>query len=104
LPSFYEGTPIALLEAMAMGLPIAAPAVDGIKEVLNGENAFLMTNPNNDTIHLTKLDLHFAYDLFSSENAIIKNFKKTMLQEREKYTEDIFAKNLINVIDNIITH
>lgn len=34
MPSLWEGLPLALLEAMAVGLPIAAYAIDGIKEVV----------------------------------------------------------------------
>lgn len=99
LPSFYEGTPIALLEAMAMGLPIAATEVDGIKEVLNKDNALLIGDPNKDA-NFVKTNLEFAYDLFISDNAITKKFKDNILQECKKYTEEVFAKNLINVVEN----
>jgi glycosyltransferase involved in cell wall biosynthesis len=43
LPSHYEGTPITMLEAMAMGVPIVASKVDGIAEILeDGVDAYLV--------------------------------------------------------------
>jgi glycosyltransferase involved in cell wall biosynthesis len=41
-PSLWEGQGIALLEAALSGIPIIASRVDGIKEVLNEETAYLV--------------------------------------------------------------
>lgn len=41
-PSLWEGQGIVLLEAALMNLPIIASEVDGIKEVLNSEDAYLV--------------------------------------------------------------
>jgi glycosyltransferase involved in cell wall biosynthesis len=47
LPSLWEGTPIALLEAMAMGRPIVATSVGGMKAVLSHEKTALMVQPGD---------------------------------------------------------
>jgi glycosyltransferase involved in cell wall biosynthesis len=51
LPSYREGTPRSLLEAMAMRKPIIASKVPGCKEVLEeGENGFFCEAKNIDSL------------------------------------------------------
>jgi glycosyltransferase involved in cell wall biosynthesis len=43
MPSLWEGQPIALLEALAIGKPCIVSDVDGISEVINnGVNGYLV--------------------------------------------------------------
>ncbi len=47
MPSLWEGQPIALLEALAIGKPCIASAVDGIPEIIvDGDNGYLV-NPKD---------------------------------------------------------
>jgi glycosyltransferase involved in cell wall biosynthesis len=49
MPSRYEGTPIALLEAAALGLPIIASASGGIPELVTDHEHALLVQPNDPT-------------------------------------------------------
>lgn len=69
MPSFYEGFGIALIEAMAAGLPVIASDIDGPKEILrNGEDGILV--PPGDEAALAEAILKFSSDLpFRTEMA-----------------------------------
>ena len=42
MTSRWEGTPMCVLEAMALGVPIVSTPVDGLKDLIkNGENGYL---------------------------------------------------------------
>jgi glycosyltransferase involved in cell wall biosynthesis len=59
LPSHWEGLPIALLEAMAAGVPVVGTAVPGIEEVIvDGETGRLV--PARDPVALASAMLELA--------------------------------------------
>jgi glycosyltransferase involved in cell wall biosynthesis len=61
LPSLWEGLPIAVLEAMAMGVPVVATAVNGTPEaVRHGETGLLV--PASDPDALAEAMLALASD------------------------------------------
>ena len=51
LPSYNEGLPVALLEAMAHGLPVVSTHVGGIPDAVeNGEEGYLLEPGNQDQL------------------------------------------------------
>lgn len=54
LPSLTEGIPLALLEAMAAGVPVLATAVGGVPEVIEGCRSGCLVPPNDvEALHRT---------------------------------------------------
>jgi glycosyltransferase involved in cell wall biosynthesis len=49
LPSYAEGMPMALLEAMSWGLPVVATPVGGVPQVVDSETNGLMVQPGDVT-------------------------------------------------------
>jgi glycosyltransferase involved in cell wall biosynthesis len=47
LPSFMEGLPVVLMEAMALGVPVVAARVAGIPELVSNEEEGLLFNPSD---------------------------------------------------------
>jgi len=47
LPSYAEGVPRSILEAFAVGLPVIATDVGGIKEIIEKSNAGIVVNPGD---------------------------------------------------------
>jgi glycosyltransferase involved in cell wall biosynthesis len=47
LPSLWEQAPLALAEAMAMGLPVVATAVDGVPEMVNAGKTGILVPPKD---------------------------------------------------------
>lgn len=86
LPSYREGTPRTVLEAMAMGRPIITTDTNGCRgTVIDGKNGFLV--PVKDSDKLVETMIRFI------ENP---NLIKLMGQESINYCRDKFEVGIIN--------
>jgi glycosyltransferase involved in cell wall biosynthesis len=95
LPSLWEGLPIGLLEAMAMGKAVIASNVDGTREVIkNNENGLLI-----ETDHMVE-NLTDALITLSSDKTKRNLFTQKAIETiKEKYN----AANMTRQIERIYT-
>lgn len=89
LPSRSEGTPAALIEAMASGLPCIATNAGGMPEVIiNGDNGFLFEKENVDELADKIKRVALEPDL---KMQFVTNAQKDLHKfSIEKYVENVF--------------
>ena len=98
IPSYAEGLPIAMLEAMAAGLPVVATPVGGIPDVIvDGVNGFLVpvgqSQPLAEKIGLLLKDESLRQQMGA------RNYKLAL----EGHHPDRAIENLIGIYKSILT-
>lgn len=81
IPSRWEGLGIVALEAGAKGVPILASDADGLKEVLNNENAWIFKACDQDSL---VEQLKLALSQLASKETVVKQ-KKLRQYIEEKF-------------------
>jgi len=95
MPSRYEGTPIALLEAAALGCPILASSSGGIPELVTNDVHALLVQPNDSSAladGLLKLSLDRKYAHTLGENAKQKTQKDFSINTQVQNTWKAYQK------------
>ncbi len=95
LPSFAEGLPIALLEAMACELPVISTRVGGIPDLVDRENGILIEP--GDARGLTKALEILIKDKKLRETMGANNRKKII----NNYSISIMVDKIINIYNDI---
>ena len=80
LPSFQEGLPLSLLEAMAASLPVVASAVGGMPEMLTPDIGWIVEPGNPDA--LAKI----IFTVLNDPVAALKKAKRGQAKVMRKYT------------------
>ena len=97
LPSYAEGLPVAMLEAMAAGLPIIATPVGAIPEIIeDGKNGFLIKIGDYDA--LVDRILQLAQNKELRQEMGKNNIEKI----RKQYDVKVITKKLDNVYDALL--
>jgi glycosyltransferase involved in cell wall biosynthesis len=97
LPSFQEDFPLAVLDAMASGMPIVASAIDGPKDFLvDGKTALLV--PPNDSRALANALMRLI------ENDVLRaSLGRAARAEAERqYSFDAIGRRLRAVLENVL--
>jgi len=97
LPSYQENLPVALLEAMAMGLPVVTTPVAGIPDMVEeGRNGFLV--PPGDYAGLAERIVRLAHDPALRRSMGEANVAKV----RQEYHPALFAKRIADVYRKLL--
>jgi glycosyltransferase involved in cell wall biosynthesis len=80
LPSLTEGTPMSLLEAMALGIPVVASSVGGVPQVVDSEENGILVSPGKPQ------DIEQAIQrLFKNEDLRKRFSEEAQKKIKEKY-------------------
>ena len=97
LPSRYEASPLALLEAMAAGKPVIATAVGGVPEILHGNQQGLLVQPETPT------ELAQAMILLASDHdARIRMGMNAREWARDHFTSRRMATAYMELYENLL--
>lgn len=92
LPSYMEGCPNVVLEALACGRPVVATRVGGIPEIMSNECGRLV--PPRDSVELTSA---LAYVLDASWDAVA-------ISANRSRSWTTVAAELLDVFDSVVSH
>jgi glycosyltransferase involved in cell wall biosynthesis len=96
LPSYDEGLPMVILEAMSQGIPVICTPVGSIGEVLShSESALFVNTGDPESLAITFVQLHDDKNL---EEHLIQNSRKLF---EEKFSMDGYLDSLKRIYLNI---
>jgi len=97
LPSYFEGLPVCILEAMAIGVPVVSTAVGGIPEVLENGACGTLINPG-DVEAMAAAIVTFLLDRETTERVCKRAFERA----KEVYSAPVIVGALAEMYRKII--
>ncbi len=95
LPSFNEGLPISILEAMAYRMPIISSPVGGIPEVVDETNGILVTPGNKD-------EIFNAINFYVNKREMIAKHGEESYKKAKTYLPDYVLNHLKNIYQQFL--
>lgn len=96
-PTYYEGQPFAMLEAMSYGLPIITAATSGIPEVIEHQIHGLLTR-TGDSCDLLEA-IRWALNHPDAMNIMAENSKLRV----KDFSEEKMVQATLNLLENLIS-
>lgn len=98
LPSLWEGLPIGLLEALAMGKAVIATNVDGTSEIIEHQKNGLLIETKNLVEDLTK-----ALVLLASDERQRQSFSQAAINTvHQKYNASVMTRSIETLYGNSV--
>ena len=98
LPSLWEGLPIGLLEALAMGKAVIATKVDGTSEIIRNEENGILIEIHDLVKNLTEA----LVDLASDESKRKRFSEKAVETVRMKFNAAEMTRKIENVYSSLV--
>lgn len=96
LPSYSEGFPLTIIEALSMGCPVIATAVGGIPEVINDEENGLLIEPKSSEA------LQEAIEKLINNPDLYKKIQKNTSKVYEQFSGEKITQQIYNVYSEAI--
>ena len=96
LPSLSEGSPNALLEALAAGVPTVATCVGGVPEIAVHEQDALLV-PKSDSDGMSKAIIRLLADRALCAKLIDNGRKVT-----ELYTPELYRQSMVRMYERVL--
>jgi len=97
--SLHEGFPMSLLEAMACGLPIVAPKVGGIREMINDGDEGYLVEGRNPKEYSDK-----CMELIKNKQLIQRMGAASREKINNEYSMDSMANNYYRLYNDVMNH
>lgn len=94
LPSFYEGIPMSIIEAMGTGLPIVATAVGGVPDMLDENSALL--------VEVDSAKIAEAFEKYYSDVELREKHGKAALQRANIFSSKKMAMEYLKIYNRHI--
>ncbi|HYM94478.1 MAG TPA: glycosyltransferase family 4 protein, partial [Chitinophagaceae bacterium] len=98
LPSYIEGSPVSILEAMSYGMAVISTNTGGIPEVVKNKENGLLIEPGN----LQQIEKSLDWFLMNPE--LIQKYGAVSEKMVQKHLPDSVLYQLINIYQSVLSH